>query len=118
MFDIRKIQEQVIYGAVKRASNAETAREIVYGKDELARTENNPTWVNSTMKRLENHFDKSAVNQIRMNCQCGYGMDEKLALQLSPWGSFFVIIKTAQKYKVENSRNREYSGKFCTILTR
>jgi len=80
MFDIRKIQEQVIYRAVKSASNDETAREIVYGKDELSRTENNSTWVKSTMKRLENHFDKSAVSQIRMNCQCGYGMDEKLAL--------------------------------------
>lgn len=80
MFDIRKIQEQIIYGAVERASNAETAREIVNGNDELARAENNPTWVKSTMRRLENRFDKSTVNQIRMSCQCGYGMDEKLAL--------------------------------------
>lgn len=80
MFDIRKIQEQVIYGAVKSASNDETAKEIVYGKDESARTEADPTWVKSTMKRLENHFDQSAVKQIRMHCQCGYGMDEKLAL--------------------------------------
>ncbi len=80
MFDIRKIQEQVIYGAVKSASSDETAREIVFGKDESARTESNPTWVKSTMMRLENHFDKLEVNQIRMNCQCGYGMDEKLAL--------------------------------------
>lgn len=46
----------------------------------MAKTEDNPTWVRSTIKRLENHFDKSAVNQIRMHCQCGYGMDEKLAL--------------------------------------
>ncbi|WP_411680123.1 DUF6144 family protein [Clostridium thailandense] len=80
MFDIRKIQEQVIYGAVKSASNDETAKEIVYGKDELARTEDNPTWVKSTMKRLENHFDSPTVKQIRMHCQCGYGMDEKLKL--------------------------------------
>ncbi len=80
MFDIRKIQEQVIYGAVKSTSNDETAREIVYGKDESARKEDDPTWVKSTMKRLENHFDKSEVKQIRMHCQCGYGMDEKLAL--------------------------------------
>lgn len=29
---------------------------------------------------LENNFDKSSVKQIRMNCQCGYAMDEKLAL--------------------------------------
>ena len=80
MFDIRKIQEQVIYGAVKSASNDETAKEIVYGKDELARKEDNPTWVKSTMKRLENHFDSPTVKQIRMQCQCGYGMDEKLEL--------------------------------------
>lgn len=60
--------------------NDEVAREIVYGKNEAAITEDNPTWVKSTMKRLENHFDKQTVNQIRMHCQCGYGMDEKLAL--------------------------------------
>lgn len=80
MFDIRKIQEQVIYGAVKSSSNDEIAGEIVYGRDEAARAEDNPTWVKSTMKRLEDHFDQSTVKQIRMNCQCGYGMDEKLAL--------------------------------------
>lgn len=80
MFDIRKIQEQVIYGAVKSASSDETSKEVVYGKDEPAEMEDNPTWVKSTMKRLENHFDKSTVKQIRMKCQCGYAMDEKLAL--------------------------------------
>ena len=32
------------------------------------------------MKRLEDNFDKPTVKKIRMNCQCGYGMDEKLAL--------------------------------------
>ncbi|AKN30227.1 hypothetical protein Ccar_05065 [Clostridium carboxidivorans P7] len=80
MFDIRKIQEQVIYEAVKNASNDEIAGEIVYGKDKLAKTEDNPTWVKSTMKRLENHFDKSKVKHIRAHCQCGYGMDDKLAL--------------------------------------
>ncbi|GMQ62089.1 DUF6144 family protein [Vallitalea sp. AN17-2] len=80
MFDIRKIQEQVIYRSVKSARNDETAKKIVYGKDELAATEDNPTWVKSTMKRLENHFDKSAVSEIRRHCQCGYGMDEKLKL--------------------------------------
>lgn len=80
MFDIRKIQEQAICGAVKSASNDEIAGEIVFGKDEAARKEDNPTWVKSTVKRLESHFDKSDVKQIRMNCQCGYGMDEKLAL--------------------------------------
>lgn len=80
MFDIRKIKEQVIYESVKSVSNDETAKEIVYGKDEVARIEDNPTWVKATMKRLENHFDKAAVKQIRMHCQCGHGMGEKLAL--------------------------------------
>lgn len=80
MFDIRKIQEQVIYDAVNGASNDEIASEIVYGKDDEGRKEDNPTWVKSTMQRLENQFDKSTLKQIRMHCQCGYGMDEKLTL--------------------------------------
>jgi predicted hydrocarbon binding protein len=80
MFDIRKIQEEVIYGAVKIASNDEMAKEIVYGKDEEARNEDNPTWVKSTMKRLENNFDNATIKQIRMGCQCGYGMENKLEL--------------------------------------
>lgn len=80
MFDIRKIQEQVIYGAVKSASNDEKAKEIVYGKDKGAKTEDNPTWVKSTMKRLENNFDSMTIKHIRMGCQCGYGMEEKLEL--------------------------------------
>lgn len=80
MFDIRKIKEQVIYENVKSASNDETAREIVYGKDDLAKTEDNPTWLKSTMKRLENHLDKLAVKEIRGHCQCGHGMDEKIAI--------------------------------------
>jgi len=75
MFDIRKIQEKVLYNAVKAESNDDTAQKIVDGKQE-----NNPTWVKNTMKRLEKRFDPSSVKKIRMNCQCGYGMDEKLAL--------------------------------------
>lgn len=80
MFDIRKIQEQVIFSAIKTASNDETATKIVYGEHELYSTEDNATWVKSTMQRLENHFDMSTVKQIRMNCQCGYGIDEKVEL--------------------------------------
>jgi predicted hydrocarbon binding protein len=76
MFDIRKIQEQVIFSAIKTVSNEETAAKIVNGEH----AEDNPTWVKSTMKRLEDHFDKPIVKQIRMTCQCGYGIDEKLAL--------------------------------------
>lgn len=80
MFDIRKIQEQVIYEAIKNASSNETAKEIVYGEELSAAKEDNPTWVTGTMKRLEDHFDEPTIKQIRMHCQCGYGMDEKLAL--------------------------------------
>lgn len=79
MFDIRKIQEQVIFGAVKNASDDKMATKIVYGEHELSSSDN-ATWVKSTMNRLESNFDRSTVKQIRMNCQCGYGMDEKLAL--------------------------------------
>lgn len=80
MFDIRKIQEQVIYEAVKNESNEDIAKEVVYGKDESGKSENNAAWVNSTMKRLESKFDKTATKKIRMKCQCGYGMDKKLEL--------------------------------------
>ncbi|MBU3093770.1 hypothetical protein KPL35_17140 [Clostridium sp. CF011] len=80
MFDIRKIQEQVIFGAVKNAHDDKMATKIVYGEHELSSSEDNATWVKSTMNRLESNFDRSTVKQIRMNCQCGYGMDEKLAL--------------------------------------
>ncbi|NLH24628.1 MAG: hypothetical protein GX474_08960 [Bacteroidales bacterium] len=76
MFDIRKIQEQVICEAVKAQSNEETARNIVYGGG----AEDNPTWVKNTMKRLTDSFDPATVKKIRMNCQCGYGMAEKLEL--------------------------------------
>lgn len=80
MFDIRKIQEQVIYEAVKSASDAETAKVVVYGEDESAKNQDNATWVKSTMNRLVNKFDSATTKQIRMACQCGYGMDEKLKL--------------------------------------
>ena len=75
MFDIRKIQEQVIFNVVKTDSNEAIAQKIVYGE-----FEDNPTWVKNTMKRLEDNFDQRTVKKIRMKCQCGYAMDEKLAL--------------------------------------
>lgn len=80
MFDIREIQENVIFAAIKAGSNEETAKEIVYGPDGQAKTENNPAWVKSTMQRLEDQFDQATIQQIRRDCQCGYGVDEKLAL--------------------------------------
>ncbi|MDP4133241.1 MAG: DUF6144 family protein [Bacillota bacterium] len=79
MFDIRKIQEQVIFEAVKNKSNTKMAEEIVYGCDGLAKSEANADWVKSTMRRLENKFNEETTKEIRMNCQCGYGMDEKLS---------------------------------------
>lgn len=78
MFDMRKIQEQVIYDAVLKRSNGATAEEVVFGTEGNARSESNPEWVKLTMGRLESSFDKEAVKQIRMDCQCGYGMDDKL----------------------------------------
>ena len=80
MFNIRKIQEQLIYKAVKAVSSDETAETIIFGEQRLSSSEDNASWVKSTMKRLEDYFDRSAVRQIRMNCQCGYGMNEKLEL--------------------------------------
>ncbi len=80
MFDIRKIQEHALYEAVKAESGAEIAGEVVYGREQSARAEENPAWVASAMRRLEEAFDAGTVKTIRMNCQCGYGMEEKLAL--------------------------------------
>jgi predicted hydrocarbon binding protein len=75
MFNIRKIQEQAIFAAVEAESNESIAQKIVSNE-----FEDNPTWVKNTMKRLENNFDVLTVKKIRMNCQCGYAMDEKFAL--------------------------------------
>ncbi len=80
MFDVRKMQESVIYEAVKAESDIDTAKEIMYENRGLANSKDNAAWVKSTMARLESRFDFDAIKRIRMNCQCGYGMDEKLAL--------------------------------------
>lgn len=75
MWNIRKIQEQIIFEAVKSESDEKTAHEIVNRSHE-----ENPTWVKNTMQRLEERFDAETIKKIRTNCQCGYAMDEKLAL--------------------------------------
>ena len=80
MFDIRKIQEEIIYEAVKRENDDETAKVVVYGDDGSAMSQDNASWAKSNMRRLENKFDPETTKKIRMACQCGYGMDEKLAL--------------------------------------
>lgn len=55
MFDIRKIQENIIYEAVRAESNEDIANEVVYGKDNMSKAENNSDWVKSSMIRLENN---------------------------------------------------------------
>ncbi len=80
MFDVRKSHERVLLSAVKAVINDETAQKIVYGGQALCSAEDDATWVRSSMKRLEQHFDKPTVKKIRMSCQCGYGMDEKVEL--------------------------------------
>ena len=64
MFDIRKIQEQVIFEAVKNASDDEIAEQIVFGNENRANSEDNPTWVKNTMGRLESQFDENTIIQI------------------------------------------------------
>lgn len=107
MFNIRKIQENVIYEAVKAESNAEVANEVVYGDQGPDHTEHNPEWVKSTMRRLENRFEKDALKKIRMSCQCGYGMDEKLALVKE-------LMSTAASMEAfANSEKAKAAGLFC-----
>lgn len=76
MFDIRKIQEQLLFNAIKDARDEETATAVVFAKT----PENNETWVKEAMTRLEKYFSSGEIKKIRQNCQCGYGMDEKLIL--------------------------------------
>lgn len=78
MLNIRKNQECAVYQSVLKKSDIDTAEEIVYGKDGLAKDEDNANWVKSTMRRLEKAFDQETIKEIRMDCQCGYAMDEKL----------------------------------------
>ena len=79
MFDIRKIQEQSLYEAVKAESDETTAKEIVFGKEKQTE-EADSDWVKSSMHRLEHKFDSKVIKNIRMKCQCHYGMEEKIAL--------------------------------------
>jgi len=72
MFDMRKIQEQVIFNVVKNKSSEEIANDIVFGENNAFCREDNPAWVKNTMKRIEQKFDSETIKQIRMDCQCGY----------------------------------------------
>ena len=107
MFDIRKTQEQVLFCAVKAASDDETASKIVYGKAGQTSAEDNAAWVKSTMNRLENRFDRVAVKKIRMNCQCGYGMTEKLALLKE------LMVSSSSLEEFANQEKARAAGLFC-----
>lgn len=107
MFDIRKIQEKVIFEAVKAESNAEVASEVIYGCERAAHAEKNSDWVKAAMRRLEENFPFEAVKKIRMNCQCGYGMDEKLALVKE------LMTGATSIEELTNSEKAEAAGLFC-----
>lgn len=104
MFEIRKIQEQILFNAIKSASNEESASRIVYGEQE----EDDATWVKSTMTRLEKCFDRFAVKQIRMNCQCGYSMAEKLALVKE------LVAASSSMEEFGSLEKANSAGMFCT----
>lgn len=104
MFEIRKIQEQTLFNVIKSFSNEETANGIVYGEKE----EDDATWVKSTMSRLENCFNRSAVKQIRMNCQCGYGMAEKLGLLKE------LVASSSSIDEFGSLEKAKAAGMFCT----
>ena len=124
MYDIRKIQEQALFDAVKTTSDDQTASEIVYGEAGQESSEDNAAWVKSALSRLENCFDRTAVKQIRMNCQCGYGMDEKLELLKELMDSSICLEEFANQDKARAAglfcRNGELYLKFpfcpCPML--
>lgn len=79
MHEIRKNHENALYEAILKRSDVDTAERIVNGKDGCKDAEKNADWVKSAMVRMESAFDQETIKQIRMDCQCGYGMDERLA---------------------------------------
>lgn len=107
MFDIRKIQEKVIYEAVKAESNDDVAALVVYGCEQTDYMENNAEWVKAAMGRLEKKISCETVKKIRMNCQCGYGMEEKLALVKE------LMAGCASVEELTSSKKAEAAGLFC-----
>lgn len=104
MFEIRKIQEQLLFDAIKSVSDDATATNIVGGENE----EVDAAWVKSAMSRLEHGFDYSTVVQIRRNCQCGYGMDEKLALVKE------LVAASSSMEEFGSLQKANAAGMFCT----
>lgn len=79
MLDIRTLQEHALFCAIKAVSDEETAKVIIAGEGE----KDDAAWVNGAMARLEQRFSPEETKIIRQNCQCGYGMEEKLSFLLS-----------------------------------
>ena len=104
---IRNIQERALYNAICLAGEADKADAIVYGEQDGAREECDSAWVRSSMDRLEQAFDEATVKQIRMRCQCGYGMRERAA--------FLNELKTASSSLEEfaGSERALAAGLFC-----
>lgn len=71
MFDIRKIQEQVIYQAVKDKSNEDVAKAIVFGSDEPEKKEDNS---------MGQSDDGTAGKPVRSGHRCAD--QEKLSVRL------------------------------------
>ena len=125
MFDIRKLQEEALYHSIKTTESESSATEIVYGANNEHTSESNEEWVKNTMTRLENTYDSHKIKEIRMHCQCGYGMDEKIALvqklvqQSSTWEEFAnhdEAIQAGLSYK-ENILYLEFHFCPCPMLT-
>lgn len=107
MFDIRKLQESVIYEAVKVHSDDITADNIIYGDSETAKYETDEEWVKSTMSRLEQTFDPETTKMIRMDCQCGYGMDERVKLVTE------LVAASSNMEEFANLEQAKAAGLFC-----
>ena len=76
MFNIREVQEAALKDALSAIAGPESAQAVVYGPE----PEPDGVWVQNAMHRLETSFGREAVRQIRMRCQCGWAMEEKIAL--------------------------------------
>lgn len=76
MFNARKTQEAALYRAVSVVGGPAVAHAIVHGPE----PEPDAAWVLNSMRRLDSAFAPAVVRQVRMQCQCGHAMDEKVAL--------------------------------------
>lgn len=80
MDSIRKQQEAALFAAVKGEAGDRAAATVVYGEAGEVGEAGDAAWVEGAMCRLRRSFDGETVKRIRMDCQCGYGMAERLAL--------------------------------------